>query len=93
MTDLEHRARELAGFPSGDGGGRTVSKNDLPPKLLCAMPDTPCECAPGCCENATIELTKCAKCGAEAAIFICSTPGCPVNGGAAYDAWAGEGGR
>jgi hypothetical protein len=28
----------------------------------------------------------CAKCGVKAAAFICSTPGCPVNGGAAHPA-------
>lgn len=34
--------------------------------------------------NADITLIRCSKCGAKAAAFVCSTPGCPVNGGAAY---------
>ncbi len=29
-------------------------------------------------------METCPKCGVQAAAFICSTPGCPVNGGAAY---------
>ena len=36
-------------------------------------------------DAARLPLTTCPKCGATAAAFICSTPGCPVNGGAAYE--------
>lgn len=28
---------------------------------------------------------RCPKCGAKGHAFICSRPGCPVNGGAAYE--------
>lgn len=31
----------------------------------------------------TAPIVTCKKCGATGAVFICSTPGCPVNGGAA----------
>ncbi len=31
-----------------------------------------------------LEITTCPKCGVSAMAFICDTPGCPVNGGAAY---------
>jgi hypothetical protein len=31
-----------------------------------------------------LSLVRCPNCGTEAAVFICSTPGCPVNGGAAH---------
>jgi hypothetical protein len=29
-------------------------------------------------------ILSCPKCGLKGAAFICSTPGCPVNGGAAW---------
>jgi hypothetical protein len=29
-------------------------------------------------------MTICPKCGLQGLAFICSTPGCPVNGGADY---------
>lgn len=32
-----------------------------------------------------VPVSTCPKCGAKGAAFICSTRGCPVNGGAAYD--------
>jgi hypothetical protein len=32
----------------------------------------------------TLPVIECPKCGAKGAVFICDTPGCPVNGGAAH---------
>jgi len=37
-------------------------------------------------ESSVFKIETCPKCGAQGAAFICSTPGCPVNGGAAYGA-------
>lgn len=36
------------------------------------------------CGEGVLNLTTCSKCGAKAVAFNCSTPGCPVNGGAFY---------
>lgn len=33
---------------------------------------------------AQVEIVTCPKCGAQGMAFICDTPGCPVNGGAAH---------
>lgn len=60
------------------------NKNGLPDRLRCKTPDEPCNCQPGCCNNAEMTLITCSKCGLTAAAFICDTSGCPVNGGAAY---------
>jgi hypothetical protein len=32
----------------------------------------------------SVIIETCPKCGAQGFAFICSEPGCPVNGGAAY---------
>ena len=36
------------------------------------------------CGGVDLPIRRCSKCGANGVAFVCSVPGCPVNGGAAH---------
>jgi hypothetical protein len=82
VTDAEYHdvTQSPGGLPEpgvavSAGGGSEITP------LAPAEPFTPHDDREG---GDSVVIETCPKCGAQGAAFICDTPGCPVNGGAAW---------